>query len=374
MDRRFFVYKCVGWSVPAIILCATLLTAGPKTYASLSIQGTRVCWLERETLYAAFLAPLCVCTLLNIFFFVFVQRAIIESGVKRKKSTGLVKKQSKMQELRAGVSMFTVCGLSWGLGALIPEFISDSDSSLAMQYLFSLSTTLQGVAIYFFQCRWSAPVKLARVNSIKRQQKKRIYSRKKNETAKAKASAKEKARQQQPKVFIGTSNTAKSFVSTTKVSKVISEVSVPESELIHSGHNSNSKMSNEMCALGPPFDKNIMPSAFESGSTTEKHLLLSLFDDLNEERLARNLKIDCVHDTVHILSDGSASKSLIYLDSCAVMHVEEENIAIARADDSPRLEFDDAEFAVHARAIVFDEKNSGHPDFDIIVDKCISWV
>ena len=366
MERRFFVYKCVGWSVPAIILCATLLTAGPKTYASLSSQGTRVCWLERETLYAAFLAPLCVCTLLNIFFFVFVQRAIKESGVKRKISAGSVKKQSKMQELRAGVSMFTVCGLSWGLGALIPEFISDSDSSLAMQYLFSLSTTLQGVAIYFFQCRWSVPVKHARANASKRQKKKRSYS-KKNQSAEFRASAKERTRKLQPKVSISSSNKATSFVS--DVSKVRSEVFAPGIELVHWGV-TNTRTSNERFALGPPFDKNIMPSSFESYSTTGKHLPLPLFDGLNEEH--RNLRqdfCDCAHESMYIWGDGSAtdsSKSLIDVDSCAM--TEEENIAISRVHGSSQLEFDDGEFFGHAPSIVFDE----NPEFDIIVDERIS--
>lgn len=57
-------------------------------------------------------------------------------------------RRQRQLELRQGVSLYTLLGLSWVFGALIAT--GDQTSSLVFQYLFVLLTTTQGMLIFYF--------------------------------------------------------------------------------------------------------------------------------------------------------------------------------------------------------------------------------
>lgn len=54
------------------------------------------------------------------------------------------------RELRAAMAVATLLGLAWIFGALVNT--GDSNSSLLLQYLFAIFTTLQGFSIFLFYC------------------------------------------------------------------------------------------------------------------------------------------------------------------------------------------------------------------------------
>jgi hypothetical protein len=60
------------------------------------------------------------------------------------------------REARAGVSIFMLLGVSWIFGALINT--GDGGSSLTFQYVFAITTTLQGFGVFLLYCLGSPQV------------------------------------------------------------------------------------------------------------------------------------------------------------------------------------------------------------------------
>jgi hypothetical protein len=62
------------------------------------------------------------------------------------------------REARAGVSIFMLLGVSWIFGALIDT--GDGGSSLTFQYIFAITTTLQGFGVFLLYCVGSSQVRV----------------------------------------------------------------------------------------------------------------------------------------------------------------------------------------------------------------------
>eukprot|EP00047_Mylnosiga_fluctuans_P022343 m.118152 g.118152 ORF g.118152 m.118152 type:complete len:1458 (+) comp9225_c1_seq2:77-4450(+) len=150
--RRYKIYLLTAWGLPAIIVALTLGIEGARVYGSASF-----CWInDQRVLIWAFLAPLAACVALNTFLFSIIASAIWNSRRGSKEDAGL-SRHSSLRQLRSCASIFALLGLSWLFGALINT--SSGSGSLTLQYLFALFTTLQGFAVFIFNCALSDQVR-----------------------------------------------------------------------------------------------------------------------------------------------------------------------------------------------------------------------
>jgi hypothetical protein len=113
-----------------------------------------------------FLLPLAVAVTTNIILFTRIIFALHKASQKRRVNASSLKQQSQAQELRAVITVSVLLGLAWLFAALIDT--GEETSSLLFQYLFAIFVTLQGFAIFFFQCVFSESVSDATKKSSSR--------------------------------------------------------------------------------------------------------------------------------------------------------------------------------------------------------------
>ena len=96
------------------------------------------------------MVPLIVAMVINLtLFFLIVKTLIHASRMRNKRGSSLAQDENHhWRELRAVFSVSVLLGLSWIFGALIN--VGGSSSSLVFQYLFAITTTLQGFAVFIF--------------------------------------------------------------------------------------------------------------------------------------------------------------------------------------------------------------------------------
>jgi hypothetical protein len=150
MELRLKIYHLFAWGAPAVITGITVAVAGIGSYGN-----TSFCWINsRSALIAGFLAPLAVMVTANIVGFCFVFASIHRTRKRRQQRRSdqnlELDHEEKIRELKAAVSLFFLLGVSWVFGALIDT--GDGDSSLAFQYIFAITVTLQGFVIFIFHC------------------------------------------------------------------------------------------------------------------------------------------------------------------------------------------------------------------------------
>jgi hypothetical protein len=125
------------------------------------------CWIEpRWALVGGFLLPLAVAVTTNIILFTRIIFALHKASQKRRVNASSLKQQSQAQELRAVITVSVLLGLAWLFAALIDT--GEETSSLLFQYLFAIFVTLQGFAIFLFQCVLSESVRDATKKSSSR--------------------------------------------------------------------------------------------------------------------------------------------------------------------------------------------------------------
>lgn len=128
----------IGWVVPALVVVATGL-AKSTSYGVIAIGNntdTSKCWMEEESYYGAFLAPVLLLMLLNTVAFIVVMREILKIPRKQEKS-------QKMAHFRASLSIFVLLGLNWIFAGL-----AATDTSLVFWYLFTITCSFQGFLIF----------------------------------------------------------------------------------------------------------------------------------------------------------------------------------------------------------------------------------
>eukprot|EP00053_Salpingoeca_punica_P018654 m.183651 g.183651 ORF g.183651 m.183651 type:complete len:1765 (-) comp17477_c2_seq2:663-5957(-) len=150
MERRIKVYHLFGWGFPAVVTAVTLGVAGIDDYGDSSF-----CWInDRKTLIGGFLIPLGAMVCINVVGFALVFAAVHRTRKRRQQRRSHKDDdqdfEEKKREIRAAVSLFFLLGVAWVFGALIDT--GDGSSSLAFQYIFAITVSLQGFFIFVFHC------------------------------------------------------------------------------------------------------------------------------------------------------------------------------------------------------------------------------
>ncbi|XP_022094807.1 adhesion G-protein coupled receptor G2-like isoform X2 [Acanthaster planci] len=129
----------VGWGIPLVIVGITL-GADLQNYGS----NDDLCWLSGIPFYVAYLLPVCLILLFNVVVFVAVTWKLCQL---RKSKISTSDRFDVAAQLRATVSVTILLGLTWLLG-----FFAIGDASLTFSYLFAAFNSLQGFAVFVFQC------------------------------------------------------------------------------------------------------------------------------------------------------------------------------------------------------------------------------
>lgn len=173
MSKRLRVYCVAAFGLPLVVVGVVLAAAGPDAFG-----GRDLCWInDSAALIAGFLAPLGLILAINLVLFLLlfhkIQSALhnppsamgagkSDSGgggggamenSNSKDADGMAKaktarRQVSRRDVRIALSMFFLLGLSWIFGSAIDA--DDANASLALQYLFTVTTVLQGLFVFLF--------------------------------------------------------------------------------------------------------------------------------------------------------------------------------------------------------------------------------
>ncbi|XP_065196873.1 adhesion G-protein coupled receptor G2-like [Sycon ciliatum] len=123
--------------------------------------NSKYCWITKDAVfYGSFIAPMCVSLVFNIVVLVRVVVSLHERG-SNVASAITTKHTSGVQYLlRVVVFLSILLGVSWLFGALVAVY-----DHLALQYIFAITNTLQGLGIFVHVSR-DAEVRSAWRNSI----------------------------------------------------------------------------------------------------------------------------------------------------------------------------------------------------------------
>ena len=102
------------------------------------------CWLSGVPFYVAFLLPVCLILIFNVVVFVAVTWKLCRL---RKSKISTSDRFDLGAQLRATVSVTVLLGLTWLLA-----FFAIGEASLTFSYLFAAFNSLQGFAVFVFQC------------------------------------------------------------------------------------------------------------------------------------------------------------------------------------------------------------------------------
>ena len=94
------------------------------------------CWMDADAFYGAFLAPVLLLMVINVFIFLAVMKEIYNIP-------HMCEKTNRLSHFRATVSVFVLLGLNWlfaGLAATV--------GTLVFHYLFTISCSFQGLLIF----------------------------------------------------------------------------------------------------------------------------------------------------------------------------------------------------------------------------------
>ncbi|ESN96605.1 hypothetical protein HELRODRAFT_163690 [Helobdella robusta] len=113
------------------------------------------CWLAKKAFYFAFLLPLGLIILVNIFVFVRVIK-----GISCDRPTGMVTNQLQCKliwlKVQVALCTFFIMGLTWSFA-----FLAYGDASVVMYFLFAIFNSLQGIFIFLLFNLREKPVRCA---------------------------------------------------------------------------------------------------------------------------------------------------------------------------------------------------------------------
>jgi len=147
VDRLEGMYHWIGWGWPGILVC---IVGVLDDYGD--IGG--VCYMNSQAaIFATFFIPGLLVTCVNSVIFFFVLQEIRGTLKAAPKAEG----RDQRREARVYVSIVISIGLSWVFGFLMVVFSDGSVPRYICLVLFSLTTPLQGLLIFFCYC-WNAKV------------------------------------------------------------------------------------------------------------------------------------------------------------------------------------------------------------------------
>lgn len=139
-----FMWKAsvCAWGAPLLPIIAVLVYDS-TLYDSDQSSDDKICWMSSTTFKFAFLPPLVAIMGINLVLFVLI---VYKATCGRVRITStLSERQIRLTQLRMAISVFFLLGFTWIFGLL-----AFWRPSLVFSYLFCISNTLQGCAIFFF--------------------------------------------------------------------------------------------------------------------------------------------------------------------------------------------------------------------------------
>uniref|UniRef100_A0A3P9AN08 Uncharacterized protein n=1 Tax=Esox lucius TaxID=8010 RepID=A0A3P9AN08_ESOLU len=145
-----------GYGIPALIVAISALS-NAKGYGT-----ERVCWLNLEDGFIwSFFGPVCIIIMVNVFFFLITVWKLAQ------KFSSLNPDLDKLRKIKAftitAVAQLCVLGIMWIFGCF--QF---DDNTLAMSYLFTIFSSLQGALVFLMHCLLSKQVREEYVKIIER--------------------------------------------------------------------------------------------------------------------------------------------------------------------------------------------------------------
>ncbi|XP_077977067.1 adhesion G-protein coupled receptor G2-like [Glandiceps talaboti] len=139
--KRFMVKFClIGWVIPLVIVSITL-AIDTDNYG---YQNKKICWLSRNAMFGAFLAPVCLVIVFNSIIYC---RVIYQICGLNSKALTANERFTITAQLRAAIGFMVILGLTW-----ILAIFAIGDAGLVVLYLFAIFNTLQGLFIFTFHC------------------------------------------------------------------------------------------------------------------------------------------------------------------------------------------------------------------------------
>nr|CAD7429443.1 unnamed protein product [Timema monikensis] len=130
-----------GWGIPLIPVCVMLMIT---PYSYVPSYHTTMCYLTGKSLYLGVILPASMLIFINLFVFVKVIDSVLrgpDGKVRSNPDRNLVYSQ-----LRLGVILFFLLGLSWVFGIIL----SINSNTIIFSYLFCLTATTQGFVMFLF--------------------------------------------------------------------------------------------------------------------------------------------------------------------------------------------------------------------------------
>ena len=133
----FLVYLLIGWGIPTLITAVSLALNYTTNYIGYGEEG--FCWIsDRNSFFAAFLAPLCLSLLVNGITFTVTTYLLF----KAQRGEAKLQKQKSTSYLRIYLSVFSITGLTWVFG-----FVAILAREDWAWYLFIILNSSQGFTI-----------------------------------------------------------------------------------------------------------------------------------------------------------------------------------------------------------------------------------
>uniref|UniRef100_A0A672QNP4 CD97 antigen-like n=1 Tax=Sinocyclocheilus grahami TaxID=75366 RepID=A0A672QNP4_SINGR len=144
--RPFYMFAA-GYGVPAVIV-AISATVNASGYGTDSY-----CWLNiKDGFIWSFYGPVCVIIIVNVFFFLITIWKLAE------KCSSLNPDLSSLRKIKAfmvtAIAQLCILGIMWVFGCF--QF---DKGTLAMSYIFTILSSLQGVLMFFMHCWLSKQVR-----------------------------------------------------------------------------------------------------------------------------------------------------------------------------------------------------------------------
>ena len=147
--KIFIVYLLIGWGIPFVIVLTSIIlnftTDGVILYGVTEDGRRSSCWInDVESNVVAFITPLGVTLLFNATLFTYISILLCKAS----RSQAKLNKTKHTPYLRIYISIFSVTGLVWVFGLVIPLA-----RQLWVRYVFSALYTTQGFILFIsFLC------------------------------------------------------------------------------------------------------------------------------------------------------------------------------------------------------------------------------
>ncbi|XP_065676288.1 adhesion G-protein coupled receptor G4 isoform X6 [Hydra vulgaris] len=148
---KMYFYHCIGWGTPIIIvsISAAIRSDGYGTEEH--------CWISiNDGLIWAFVGPVILVILINVVVMVMVIKILV-SSLNDPVSLNMIELRQKIRaSLKGMVILLPILGITWTFG-----IFAVNSNAIVYQYIFTLSSSVQGVFIFLLHCIGNTEVRSA---------------------------------------------------------------------------------------------------------------------------------------------------------------------------------------------------------------------